>query len=420
MRGLRITEVERIVVRVPFQERCRPWNEILVGQWGISEIIRVRTDDPDVVGYGETLLHYSWGSVSDAAIAEVRGGNPADFLGRDDLGPGLQMALYDAVARSLEVPIHRLFPLPQIRDRMPLSWWNTKMAPEVLAEEAAEAFASGYTSHKFKARPWFDVYEQVERISAVTPEYYTLDLDWNQMLLDVGTAAPVFAELDRNPRMGIYETPIRHLDLEGNRRLRDKAAHPIADHFHESSFPARVRAEAVDGFVLTGGAATVIEQGTLAHGFGKPFWLQLVGTGITTAFTAQLAAVLPGARWPSVTCLNIYADDLVTDEITVHDGHVAIPDSPGLGVEIDLEALERFAMKPPYRIDFPDSVLTVSWPGNRVRHYATIGQLWDDCLAGNVPAQERGARLEVWNDDGSGEFRELRARALSGPVSSRG
>lgn len=417
MRGLRITDVERIVVRVPFRERCRPWNEILVGQWGVSEIIRVTTNDPDVTGYGETLLHYSWGQVGDAAIAEVRGGNPADFLGRDDLGPGLQMALYDTVARALNVPMHRLFGLPQVRHRMPLSWWSTKMPPEVLAAEAAEAYASGYTSHKFKARPWFDVYEQVTQVSAVTPEYYTLDLDWNQMLLDVGTAAPVLSRLDANPRVGIYETPIRQGDLEGYRRLRDKTTRPIADHFQATSFPANIRAEANDGFVIGGGAARVVEQGTLAHAFGKPFWLQLVGTGITTAFAAQLAAVLPGARWPSVTCLNIYADDLLTEELTVHDGHIAIPEGPGLGVLVDLDALERLRMQPPYLVDYPLSVLIVRRPGERTRYYSTIDQLWQDCLAGNVPAQEPGARLQVWTDDGSSEFADLRNRALQHPVS---
>ena len=42
--GLRITEVERIVLDVPFRPRIRPWNALLVGQWRVVELVRVTTD----------------------------------------------------------------------------------------------------------------------------------------------------------------------------------------------------------------------------------------------------------------------------------------------------------------------------------------------------------------------------------------
>jgi L-alanine-DL-glutamate epimerase-like enolase superfamily enzyme len=415
-RGLRVVDVERCMVQVPFRDRCRPWNEILVGQWGVVEVIRLRTNSADVVGYGETLPGYSWASVDDDAVAALIGHSPAEFLGHDEIGAGLQMACYDALGKALEVPARRLFGLPQVRDRVPLAWWDTKMPPEVLAEEAAEAVASGYLHHKFKVRPWFDVYEQVAAISAVTPPQYRLDLDWNEMLRDVGTAAPVLQELEREERVGIFETPIRFGDLEGFRRLRDKVSRPIADHVKQSPFAAAVRAEAFDGYVIEGGVTTAIRDGLRADAFGKPYWLQLVGPGLTTALTLQLGAVLSGAIWPSVTCLNIYSDDLIVDPITVSAGYATVPSGPGLGVELDEAAVSRLAMEPPYVVDYPDSVLTIRWPGGRACHYATIAAMWEDCRIGNVPAQERGARLEVWNDDGSAEFAGLRERALKAPV----
>jgi hypothetical protein len=43
---LRITDVERIVVDVPFTPRCQEWNAREVWQWRISEIIRIATEDP--------------------------------------------------------------------------------------------------------------------------------------------------------------------------------------------------------------------------------------------------------------------------------------------------------------------------------------------------------------------------------------
>src|SRR3712207_5661928 len=123
------------------------------------------------------------------------------------------MALYDVVGKALEVPVYRLLNLPRVREWCPIAWWNTKMPPQVLAEEAQDAVAQGYTAHKFKARPWFDVYAQVEAISSVTPPHYRLDIDWNNMLLNAGNAAPVLAELDTYERVAIYESPIMHHDV---------------------------------------------------------------------------------------------------------------------------------------------------------------------------------------------------------------
>ncbi|HZP81473.1 MAG TPA: enolase, partial [Chthonomonadaceae bacterium] len=75
---LRITEVERITLNVPFTPRCQKWNALLVWNWAVVEIIRITTDAPGIVGYGETLPHYTWGRVSEAAIERVKGQNPAD------------------------------------------------------------------------------------------------------------------------------------------------------------------------------------------------------------------------------------------------------------------------------------------------------------------------------------------------------
>jgi L-alanine-DL-glutamate epimerase-like enolase superfamily enzyme len=414
---LRIRDVERIVVDVPFTPRCQEWNAREVWQWRISEIIRVTTDAPDLVGYGETILHYTWGRVSDAAIERVKGGNPADFLGDDSLGAGLQMALYDLVGKALGVPAYRLFNLPRVREWCPISWWNIDMPPEANAAEAQEALAQGYTSYKIKVRPWWDVYAQIEAISAVTPPHFRLDLDWNMMLINHGNAAPVLAELDTFSRIAIYESPIMQHDVEGQRLLRQKTSRPIALHFGDPPFPTVVREQVCDGFVVSGGVAGILRQGALAAAFEKPFWLQMVGTGLTTAFSTHLGAVLPFAQWPSVNCLNNYADDLLVEPLIIQGGYVRTPDKPGLGIEVDERALERYRMAPPYEHPRPRLLLSVVWPGGRVMHYANMRpQCWDDFLAGNQPAQERGVAMEVHPDDGSPEWAELYERVQLGPV----
>jgi L-alanine-DL-glutamate epimerase-like enolase superfamily enzyme len=412
---IRIVDIERITLDVPYRPRVRPWNDLLIWQWRIVEITRVVTD-AGVVGWGETLPHYTWGRVTDAAVARVRGRNALEFLGDDSLGAGLQMALYDAVGKALAVPVHRLLGLPQVRDWCPLAWWTTKAPPEVLAEEAKDAVAEGYAAHKFKARPWFDVYAQVAAVSAATPDHYRLDLDWNGLLVHAGNAKAVLAELDRYPQVAIYESPLPHDDIEGYVQLRGATTRPLAVHFQDATFAKALPRAWCDGFVIHDGIAAVLRRGQLAWAFNKPFWLQLVGTGLTTALAAHLGAVLTGAQWPYVTCLNIYSDDLLAEPLTIRGGLLRVPEGPGLGITVDEAALARYRMTPPYELPYPRHVMTVRWPGGRAVHYTSMAQCWADFQAGNQPAQARGARLTVWPDDGTPEFAELYVRATAAPV----
>jgi hypothetical protein len=73
-------------------------------------------------------------------------------------------------------------------------------------------------------------------------------------------------------------------------------------------------------------------------------------------------------------------------------------------------------MAPPYEHPKPRLLLSVVWPGGRVRHYASLRQAWDDGQAGNIPAQDREVRMEVHPDDGTPEWADLYARAEQNPV----
>jgi hypothetical protein len=207
--------------------------------------------------------------------------------------------------------------------------------------------------------------------------------------------------------------------VEGHRQLRQKTTRPIALHFGEPPFPTAVREEVCDGFVIGGGVASVLRQGALAAAFETPFWLQLVGTGLTTALSAHLGAVLPFAQWPAVNCLNNYADDLLAEPLLIQGGYVKAPEAPGLGVAVDEGALVRYKMDPPYEFPPPRLIHSVAWPGDRVVHYQSLRQCWNDCYVGNNPVQERGVRLEVRPDDGSREWADLWARVSAGPVRDR-
>ena len=166
--SLKITDVERTTLCVPFTPRCEKWNAREVWNWKVVEICRVETD-AGFVGWGETLPHYTWGKVSDSSVDKVLGKNPADFLGDDSLGAGLQMALYDVVGKALGVPVYRLLNLPRVREWCPISWWTIDFPPEALAEEAKDALAAGYVAYKTKARPSFYCFQHIDSLRPVSP-----------------------------------------------------------------------------------------------------------------------------------------------------------------------------------------------------------------------------------------------------------
>jgi L-alanine-DL-glutamate epimerase-like enolase superfamily enzyme len=69
-------------------------------------------------------------------------------------------------------------------------------------------------------------------------------------------------------------------------------------------------------------------------------------TGITVAATAHLAAVtghMPFFEYlPQQVAESALRRELVTDELELVDGKLALPQRPGLGVELNDAALERF------------------------------------------------------------------------------
>lgn len=417
MGGLKITQVERFTVQVPFQGKSALHMPRKLGDWAISEVCKVTTD-AGLVGWGETLPFYTWGRVSDAAIQKVLSQNPFEFLWDDSLGAGLQMALWDLAGKALGVPCYRLLGT-KVRDWCPIAWWVIDMPPDDWAEEAKAALQSGYTAMKLKARPWFDIFAQVDAISEVTPEHFALDVDFNAFLLNTANALPVLEELEDNERVAIFETPIPQSDVEGNKQLRRHLDKPIAHHFGQPPIMTALKEDVCDGFVLTGGAKRLMEQAAIAAAANKPFWLQLVGTGITTAWTLHLGAVLSHAQWSAITCLNIYGDDLLTQPLTIQGGYARVPEGAGLGVEVDEEALERYRVTLPLERPKERQIFAIVWDDGRVTYYASPRDYHADFYAGNQPVTHRGVRLEVIADDGSKEFADLYERVRQSPVRSK-
>jgi L-alanine-DL-glutamate epimerase-like enolase superfamily enzyme len=69
-------------------------------------------------------------------------------------------------------------------------------------------------------------------------------------------------------------------------------------------------------------------------------------TGISIAAAAHLAAATPHCPYieflPADLSTSALRRELTEDELTLRDGHVVLPSKPGLGVELNRDALERY------------------------------------------------------------------------------
>jgi L-alanine-DL-glutamate epimerase-like enolase superfamily enzyme len=413
--NLNVKQVERIWVDVPYRPVPRRNMIRELPHWTIFELCKV-TLECGVVGIGETMVFYTWGNVTDASVARTLGQPATALLWDDTLGAGLQMALFDAVGKALDRPVYE-FLGQKVRDDALLSWWSIDLPAEDWLAECRDALQAGYISYKFKARPWFDLDEQLRLVTGEVPDHFEIDLDFNTMCNDTAHAVRVLREMEKYRQVKIYESPIPQGDVAGNKYLRAQTCVPIAMHVGNPPLMTALHEDVCDGFVVSGGVSQVLRESQILAQANKVFWLQLVGTGLTTALSLHLAAVASHARWPAVSCQNLYEHTLLRQPIRVRGGLAPIPTGPGLGVEVDWDAVERFRIAPiakPY--PYPGLLMRLLWPSGEVDYYTHGLQYWDEFLGGRRPVFSPGVRLEVVPVDGTPEWRQLYETAGKKPA----
>ncbi|WP_232102540.1 mandelate racemase/muconate lactonizing enzyme family protein [Gimesia aquarii] len=418
---LQIERIERTTVKVPFREVPARNMARELPHWAYTEIIEVHLKSGHV-GFGETLLYYTWNATSDEAVQQAQGKNAAELMWDDELGAGLQMALFDAVAKAAEVPVHALLG-KKINEQTPLSWWNIDTSVKDMALECAEAYKQGYMSYKTKGRPWFDVWAQVEEASKVVPANFKIDMDFNDTLLDAKRAIPILKDLAEFPQVDIFESPIFQTDIAGNKKLMAATDVNIAMHYGIPSPLIAIRENICDGFVIGHGASELMAAGAVAAMANKPFWLQLVGTGITAAFSLHFGGVLSHATWPAVNCHQLYKHNLLTEPIVVKDGFAKVPDKPGLGYELDRDLIEKLRVKKPSARPDPPRLIETTWKDGRKMYFGNTGEVNFVLTAGQegkVPFFERGVDTRLVPNDGSKEWKELYSKASQQPFLIKG
>lgn len=172
-----------------------------------------------------------------------------------------------------------------------------------------------------------------------------LDVNGLWSLGDAIRALPRLVEL----RIELLEQPVSPKDAAGQAEITAAAGaiDVVAD---ESVFgpedagavAAARQARVVNvGVSKLGGPTRALHTSAVATAMQMSVMVgSVIELGIATAAGLQVAATLPKLPYPSYLMGPLkYAEQVTPPVIEVVDGHVAVPTGPGLGVEIDTDAL---------------------------------------------------------------------------------
>jgi o-succinylbenzoate synthase len=213
-----------------------------------------------------------------------------------------------------------------------------------------EGFLSqGYKRIKLKIKPGHDVdmLREVRKAFPTTPimadanSAYTLD--------DIA----MLKQLD-DLNLLMIEQPLQHNDIIDHAKLQKEIQTPIClDESIHSLYDAQKAIELGSCKIINikvgrvGGLSESIKIHDYCKEHGIPVWcggmLEAgVGRAHNVAITTLSNFVLPGDTAGSS---RYWEKDIIKPEVVVEDGVIKVPTSPGIGYEIDEEALEEFRIQ---------------------------------------------------------------------------
>ena len=355
---MKIAAVDLYEVHVP----DRPWawsdeeNGMPAHRRDGNLLVVVRCDE-GVEGLGELGLR----GVDRAAVAAAAEG----WIGLDPLrqsrlpqgalaAEAYECAALDIRGKVLGCPVSELLG-GAVRDRVPVTLCTGYKTVENTAADAVWGWERGFRTYKMKCivgTPHLSerIDYVVERVEAIHRELPEMDVrpDIRRRLEEVWAAEEVARRLEGH-RLDCLESPIvtgAHGDSFSEwRRLRQRIGFPVAEHTGADRLLTMWSAEALDYAIIGApGAVETVRLSAMAEKLGLPCWTQYVGLGINNALGLHVCAAGPSLSRPH-DFVGFWAkqDDCVQEEFPVVDGSVQVPDSPGLGVTLDMDAVRRYA-----------------------------------------------------------------------------
>jgi L-alanine-DL-glutamate epimerase-like enolase superfamily enzyme len=372
---MQINKVEAIPINVPYPVPVT----ISTGTLYVQESVLVRiTADDGTIGLGETQpipFFQGCAETQDTVLTLVRSVYTSLLLGQDpfdieklnqDMERALRGgeyaraavgdALYDLVARALDIPLYKLLG-GCYRDKIPCVWSIGMKPTQAMADEARRELDRGYFLLKCKiGAP--DPDTDVANVAAIR-EALGPDVSFR---VDANAGLRYSEALARLKRMvGPYslefvEQPVAIWDLDGLARLSDVLCVPImadesANSIHAVIELVKRKAASIIDIKLAkmGGVYSARKIAAIADAAGIPLY---AGGQVATSVGAATAAHFFAATWNVIGGDfqlgpdGWLAADIVKKPLQVKDGYALVPEEgPGIGVELDEEKLEKVAVK---------------------------------------------------------------------------
>ena len=357
---MRITQIEKWKVVVPMKPDVVNSPEydakdpVLHSFWTIPKhIVRIHTDDSAIVGIGETGRGCP-GEQVDKAIADLTGKAIESIdlhylpIERNAAYGACEMALFDIVGKQLGVSAARLLG-GQVRDRVLVDYWTARRTPEDLARKALEGQACGFHGIKIKCALEDPNVERLQAVADAVGMDFRVTVDPNtRFYLPCHAVGLADALGPLRQIVAVFEDPVPKDNLDWYVLLRQKLQVPVALHLGSGRAVLNaVKREAVDLLNISPGSMVeFVKQCFIAEQAGIPVWHGSgVDLGILDMSYVHACAAAPAATLPSDIVGNFMrADDLIVEPISIEDGYAAVPLKPGLGVELDEDAVARYAV----------------------------------------------------------------------------
>jgi muconate cycloisomerase len=364
----KIEAIDTLEVRVPRRARNRITTSYATLPDAHHALVRVRAGE--LTGIGEAPAERWWtgedaSSVRNAIARylappligeaveprEVVASMNASLAGNTYAKAAIEMAVWDLLGRALGVGLHTL--LGGAPQPLPIKYVIGMIEPGRAREEASWALAEGFDTLKVKAGgPLAADLERIREVVEVAGSAARVGVDVNAGW-DLPTALAALRPL---AELGVafLEQPVPASSPQAMRALTSRSETPIVA--HESIFELRDAAAAAREplahvWALTpsthGGLLPTLDILGIARGAGVPCLLgSTVELGVATAFLAQIGGAIDAFRVcpvPSDVIGPLYHEaDIVATPIRIEGGLAYVPAGPGLGVELDEDALRSF------------------------------------------------------------------------------
>lgn len=278
---------------------------------------------------------------------------------------GIDQALWDIKARKLGVPLYQLLG-GRVRDRIPVYAWIGGDRPQDVAAGAARRQEQGFKAVKMNGTEeigWLDspgkIDALVERVGRVRETGMDVGIDFHgrvhkpmarQMLRAIEPLSPLFAEevlLSEHPKAIEQLSQHTSIPLALGERLYSRWD-------YRPFFESGAIDIAQPDLAHAGGISECRRIAAMAETYDVAFAPHCPIGPIALAACLHLAAATPNFVIQEMS-LGIHyngpSEDLATlmrnpDIFAVSEGTVAIPAGPGLGVDIDEDAVRAMAREP--------------------------------------------------------------------------